>query len=406
LVVSHGESFLDALLLVAAIDRPVRCVIQARLVQGLLAPLLARGLGMISISPEEERLALEKCFAALAGRAALMTFVDPGQARLGEENGIASAAASLAVEAESRNGGGLGLLLFPVHVFLPVGRTQMSELLIDIDQPEAAQDYLSAPGGAPHDQARELAKALARRCQQNSFRLQPANLADFLADLETALRIDFEEGRPAPLAQRQKVNEFELSRFVVDWAEQLNYLNPGLLVSLRESLEAWRRACRLCSLHRLEVEGAGAWLNWPVGRGVAWLESVVGVPLALYGLINHLGAAVLLYLAGLLKKGSGRDRVVEWVARGLIVSACYAVQIFLVARSWGRRAAGYYAPSLPLSALYLWRYTWLLRYQTRIAFLSLNLSAEAAKTTRLRKDFLREINEALKLQAETLGFPQ
>ncbi len=192
---------------------------------------------------------------------------------------------------------------------------------------------------------------------------------------------------------------------MVEWAEQMNYLHPGLLVSLRESLEAWREARRLGSLHRLEVEGAGAWLNWPVGRGIVWLESVAGFAVASYGLLNHLVAIALLYLAGLLKKESDRDRITEWLARGLVVLACYAVEIFLVGRSWGRRAAGYYAPTLPLSGLYLWRYAWLLRHRTRFAFLSLNLSAETTLTQRRRKDLLHEINLALDHYAEELGLP-
>jgi len=88
-----------------------------------------------------------------------------------------------------------------------------------------------------------------------------------------------------------------------------------------------------------------------------------------------------------------------------VVLGCYAVQVFLVAHFWGRRAAGYYAPTLPLSGLYLWRYAWLLRHRTRIAFLSLNLSAETAKAKRLRKDLLHEINVALDHHAEELGLP-
>jgi hypothetical protein len=246
---------------------------------------------------------------------------------------------------------------------------------------------------------------LERRCQENSFRLQPADLAEFLGDLEQALRDDFQEERVSHPAREQKQDGFELSRFVVEWAEQMNYLHPGLLVSLRESLQAWREARRLGSLHRLEVEGAGAWLDWPVGRGIVWLESVAGFAVASYGLLNHLLAIALLYLTGLLKKESDRDRIMEWLARGLVVLGCYAVEVFLVARFWGRRGAGYYAPSLPLSGLYLWRYAWLLRHRTRFAFLSLNLSAKAAKTKRLRKDLLHEINVALDHRAEELGLP-
>ena len=360
---------------------------------------------MISCFPEDRQLALEKCCAVLAAKAALVTFVEPSPANPAGASGLASAAASIAVEAESRCSGGLGLMLFPVHLFLPVGHTHTSELLIDIDQPETAQDYISRAGGNPQDQAQKLAKALERRCQENSFRLQPGGLAEFLGDLEEALRNEFQEDWASHPARKQKLDGFELSRFVVEWAEQLNCLHPGMLVSLRQSLEAWREARRLCSLHRLEVEGAGPWLNWPVGRGLVWLESVVGFAVAFYGLVNHLVAIALLYLTGLLKKESGRDRIMEWLARGLVVLGCYAVEVFLVARYWGRRAAGLYAPTLPLSALYLWRYAWLLPHQTRIAFFSLNLSAEAAKTKRLRKDFLHEINVALDHHAEELGLP-
>jgi hypothetical protein len=296
-------------------------------------------------------------------------------------------------------------MLFPVYLFLPVGHTHARELLIDIDQPESAQDYISRAGGTPHDQVQEIARLLERRCQENSFRLQPADLAEFLGDLEQALRDEFQEERAAHPAGKQKQDGFELSRFVVEWAEQMNYLHPGLLVSLRESLEAWREARRLSSLHRLEVEEAGAWLDRPVGRGIVWLESVAGFAVAFYGLLNHLLAIALLYLTGLLKKESDRDRIIEWLARGLVVLGCYAFEVFLVARFWGRRAAGYYAPTLPLSGLYLWRYAWLLRHRTRFAFLSLNLSAETAKTKRLRKDLLHEINVALDHRAEELGLP-
>jgi hypothetical protein len=296
-------------------------------------------------------------------------------------------------------------MLFPVHFFLLEGHTHARELLIDIDQPETAQVYISRAGRTPQAQVQELAKPLERRCQDNPFRLQPADLAGFLGDLEQALRDDFQEKLASQPARKQKQDGFQLSRLVVEWAEQMNYLHPGLLVSLRESLQAWREARRLGSLHRLEVEGAGAWLSWPVGRSIVWLESVAGFAVAAYGLLNHLVAIAILYLTGLLKKESDWDRITEWLARGLVVLGCYAVEVFLVTRSWGRRAAGYYAPTLPLSALYLWRYAWLLRHRTRFAFLSLNLSAETAKTKRLHKDLLHEINVALNHHAEELGLP-
>jgi hypothetical protein len=405
LVVSRPGSFLDALILVAAFERLVRCIIPAGLIQGLLQPLLARGLGMISFPPENRQLAMERCCALLAEKAALLTFVAPGPAPPAVGSELATTPASIAVEAEGRQAGGLGLMLFPVHLFLPVGHTHVRELLIHVDRPEMAQDHISRASGTAHDPVAELAQSLEGRCRENSFRLQPADLAAFLGDFEQILRDDFQEELRSHPARKQKLEGFELSRFVVQWAEQMNYLHPGLLVSLRESLEAWREARRRGALHRLELEGAGAWLNWRVGRGVVWLESVAGFAIACYGLINHLVAIALLYLTGLHKKKSGRDKIMLWLGRGLVVLACYVVDVFLVAHFWGRRVAGYYLPTLPLSALYLWRYARLLRHHTRIAFLSFSLSAEAARIKRLRKDFLHEINEALEHYAQMLALP-
>jgi len=405
LVVSHPESFLDALILVAGLERQVRCLIPAGLVQGLFHSLLARGLGMISFLPENRQSALEGCCALLAEKAAVATFVEPGPAHSAEWSGLATAAASIAVEAERRNSGGLRLQLFPVHLFMPVGHTHTRELLIDIDKPEIAQDCISRAEGNGLDRVRELALRLESRCQENSFRLQPGALAEFLDELEQALRDELKQERSSNPSGKQKLEGFELSRFVVQWAEQMNYLHPGLLVSLRESLAAWRETCRRGALHRFEVEGAGAWLEKPLGWAGVLLETVVGFALAFYGLLNHLVALAILFWAGLLKKETDRDKTTAWAERGLVVLGSYIVEVFLVARFWGRRAAGYYLPTLPLSGLYLWRYAGLLRHQARIAFLPFTLSVEAAGTARLRKEFLHEINQALNLYAEMLDLP-
>jgi len=405
LLVSHPESFLDALTLVAGLERPVRCLMPARLVRGVFHTLLARGLGMITYLPENRRSALEACRAILAENAALATFVELGPLNLTGNTGLATAAASIAVDAASRHSGGAGLRLFPVHLFLPVGHTRTKELLIDIDQPDLVQDFISRAVGGEQDQVQELARHLEKRCKENSFRLQPAALSEFLADLEQALREGLQEELNSHPAWKQKLEGFELSRFVVQWAEQMNCSDPGLLVSLRESLAAWREACRRGALRRLETEGAGAWLRGPLGRGVVLLETVAGFPLAVYGLVNHLVPMAVLYWAGLLKKESGQDKTTKWFWRGLVVLGCYALQVLLVGRFWGRRGAGLYLPTLPLSGLYLWRYSWLMRHQTRIAFLSLNRSVETTNASRLREDFLHEINQALDLHAEMLGLP-
>ena len=405
LLVSHPESFYDALILVAGFERQVRCLIPARLLKGLLPTILARGLGMIGFTPENRPAALETCRALLAEKAAVVTFVAPGPANSPVVGALATHAASIALSAEGPNSVLGGLELFPIHLFVPVGHTRTREVLVDIDRPEIARDLISSAVASEQDRVQEVAWQLEKRCQENSFRLQPSALSDFLADLEHALRDGLKEGFESQPGGKQKLEGFELSGFVVQWAEQMNYLHPGLLVSLREMLAAWREASRKGALHRHETEGAGAWLNTLLGRAVVLLETVLGFPLAIYGLVNHLIGFAVLYWTGLLKKATGGDKFTTWLWRGLVILGTYILQVILVAHFWGRRGAGYYLPSLPVSGLYLWRYTWLLPHQSRIAFLSTNRSVETAGSTRLRKDFLHEIYQALDLHAEMLGLP-
>ncbi len=344
LVVGHPESFLDALILVAGFDRVVRCLIPAGLIKGPIQHLLARGLGMISFRPEKRQEALDICFNLLAEGAALATFVDPSQAQGAGGNGLAFAAASMAVAAERRQVNGLGLGVFPVHLFLPVGHIHSRELLIDVDRPEFVQEYMSHSGEYGPDEVKELAHKLEQTCQENSFRLQPADLKDFLDDLEHALRENLQEELESHPERKQKLDGFELSGFAVEWAEQMNYLHPGLLVSLREALETWCEGRRRGALCRLEVEGVGNWWGGRLGRGVVLLESVVGFAPALYGLVNHLVAAGLLFVTGLLKKDSGRDKLMEWLGRGLVVLVCYVLQIFLVGHFWAGARQGITRP--------------------------------------------------------------
>ncbi|MGA2076632.1 MAG: hypothetical protein ABSH52_24355 [Terriglobia bacterium] len=405
LMVSHPESFVDALILVAGFERQVRCLLPARFLKGLFPSFLARGVGMIGYTPENRPAALETCRALLAEKAAVATFLSPGSANAPSGRTLTTDAASIALKAQSPQSTLVGLKLFPVHLFIPAGHTRSRELLVDIDQPENAKDLTSLAVGSEQDRLQELAQHLDERCRENSFRLQPSALAEFLADLEQALRDGLKEEFESNQAGKQKLEGFELSSFVIQWAEQMNYLHPGLLVSLREMLAAWREACRRGALHRLETEGAGAWLAARLGRAVVLLETVLGFPLALYGLVNHLVALAVLYWTGLLRNESGRDKTTAWLWRSLVILGSYILQIIFVAHFWGRRGAGYYLPSLPVSGLYLWRYTWLLPHQSRIAFLSMNRSVETAGSTRLRQDFLHEINQALDLHAEMLGLP-
>ena len=405
LVVSHPASFLDALVLVAALERQVRCLLNRDLLRGYLRRRLARWLGMIPYEPEGAARVgtLWGAREALGRREAVVVFAEHQAAKSGESSPVGQAAATLAVEAESQHAGQLHLTVFPVHMYLPVGRSQSSELVIYVSSPLSPKEFLSA--GVDDLSARRFAAALEEALEQNAFRLQPGDLRRFLADLEEVLRADLEEEWAVQPHSKQKADGFTLSEFIVGWMEQLNFLNPGRLVALRDDLDAYREKRRRWALRQAEVESGGAWLQSAALCMWYWLESLVGLPIAVYGLANHLLVWVLLFWGGLLKRESGRDRTLEWLLRAGVVLGCYAAQILLCAHWLGRATAGYYALTLPLSGAFLWRYEWLLRARTRLLFLAARLGRQGEKLRRQRRRFVEELNTARDAYAETLGIP-
>lgn len=403
LFISHPASFLDALILVSAFERQLHCLLDRKLVRGPLRGLFAWGLGMIpyEAAGKDWQSTRDACRVVLAKREAVAVFAEPRAAKVGDPPCPALTASTIALETEMQHSAQLGLTLFPVYLFLPVGRSPSSELLIYVEAPQYPHEYLARGDGDLPERARAFAKELESTCRRNAFRLEARELRRFLSDLEEVLRADLEEDWASRPNWKQKVEGFELSQFLTEWAEQLNWLNPGRLVGLRELLDRYRESRRRWSLARLEVETAGMWLKSPWHRAWVWVESVVGLPIAGFGLANHLLAGLLLVAAGLLE--SGQSQKVKWLMRGLVLLGCYAGQILACAYWLGRAAAGYYALSLPLAGAYLWRYRGWLRNRTRLLLVNLTLARRAARLHQFRKELLEDLNASRNAYAETLG---
>jgi hypothetical protein len=403
LAVSQPASFLGGLILTAAIERSLHCLVPKSSVQGLLARVLARGLGMILCEdqgPSTESVP-RAALHVLARRGTLVVFAGQNPSPQAAPGALASAAGFLIWKAEEGLSG-RRLAVHPVHLFLPGSSPRAREWLIHVDS------ILDRPGGRPaarqdDGKGQAWASALEANFRENPFQLRPHDLQYFLADLEDLLRAALQEDWSSRPNWKQDAEGFALSRWAAEWVQQTNHSNPGRLVALREALDHYRGIKQRRALRQLEVEAAGSWMRSGSRRAIVWLETVIGLLIALYGLTNHLVIGLLLFLAGSFKKDNHRSRAAEWTIRGAVVLACYAAQVFLVGHGWGRAAAGYYAPTLPVTGAYLWRFGWLLRHRTRPLVKSLTLSALTSKANRLRRAFLGQLDQILTAYEETAG---
>jgi 1-acyl-sn-glycerol-3-phosphate acyltransferase len=390
LVVNHPSSFLDALILIAALERQVHCLLEPEFLKGFARRMLARSLGVIEFRSQDEHWpsVVELSYRILSQGGIILAFAKQ-QASSKMLGSFAPAAAALAVEALSGVAALPGLAIHPVHLFLPISRSQSGDLLIHIDTSIPTAGGGPAAGSA--DAIKRLDLQLESVCRLNPFRVQPGSLQQFLAGIESVMREDFEEKWARRPNSRQKAEDFELSPFLVKLANELNSGHPGRLVGLAESLHAYREARRRSALARLKGEMAGGWWYSRWRRAAVWIETVAGFPVALYGLVNLVVALLLLRALGLLGRGLWNATAGEWAGRAAVALACYGGQIALAASLLPRWEAGYYAPSLPISGAYLLRYLWLLENRTSVVRIAGDNGAQGQRLRTMRNRLIEEL---------------
>src|SRR5208282_4084993 len=107
---------------------------------------------------------------------------------------------------------------------------------------------------------------------------------------------------------KQDTEGFVLSRLVAEWVKQTNYTNPARLAGVGKSLDDYRRLQKQCALRELVVEGGDSPLGTGGRRIYLWFETLLGLPIALYGLLNHWAILLALFLAGSFKRNSSCAR--------------------------------------------------------------------------------------------------
>ena len=360
LYVCHPADFDDALMLIASLDRPVTCVVGRAETAGRQS-MIESGLGMIaapSSGPTDAAAwhsAFRSCTAVLTAGGLALVFCGSaadGVDRAGPET---DAALNLACEAWMSAFPEDIPVIVPVHRFRPEARAQ--EAVIHIGETvrlEADEDT---------SLLQQQVKA-AVESVPNVFALDATLLGRLMRDVERDLRERLQQRWSSRPGRMRKTEGFRLSPFAAKTLRRVNCVEPEALVTLTAILDAERDARRESALARLRAEIEIKQFS-TAQRLSGWMESALGLPVALYGALNHLIAAALLLVCGLLKR-DGQPQLGPWVARGVIVFGCYAGQVALVDHLFGRATAGYYAVTLPVSGAYLLRYLWLVQRRTRV----------------------------------------
>lgn len=386
LCVCHAADFRDALVIVAAFRRSLACVIDRSEMAGRQS-IIESGLGMIA-APQDAlsdapawHAALRSCTSVLSAGGLLLVFSESDS--LGDKHGP-GAALKLACEAWASAFPEYLPLVLPVHRFRPGARAHETmihlgePLRLDVDEdPGLLQKQVQVALGEVH----------------NIFAFDPALLSRMMQEIERDLRERLQQQWSVQPGRKRKTDGFRLSPFAAETLRRVNRSDPEALVALTGKSNAAREAHREAALAQLRAEIEIKQLSG-IQRVLGWAESVLGLPVALYGALNHLPAAFLLFVCGLWKRDS-EPLLGPWIGRGVIVIGCYAGQVALLNHFLGRAAAGYYALTLPVSGAYFFRYAWLVRRRTRVLLAGPRGAMLEKLASRNRAQFFEELEAIL-----------
>jgi glycerol-3-phosphate O-acyltransferase / dihydroxyacetone phosphate acyltransferase len=402
LLMTHPRSVPVALLLITALERPVHCLVPSAEVRGYFRGLAARALGIqaFDCTREEQNSMLNSCLGVLANQGMLVLLSGQNLRDGGGRPLVADFAARLTVEAILQSQGQFQPGIYPVHWFLGTGR-RGPEPLMCVDNPIEAKEFLPKVGEDVAKASKHLVAAIRNAIGSNIFGLAEADLEHFNRELEDLSREHLRQLWSRRPGWKQRPEDLEFSSYARKWIAEQNRTDPALLVELRETLASYREAHRQCSLGELLVETSGPWQASHPRVVAAWIETVLGFPVAFYGLVNHLLALVILSFSGLFGNSPERDPKVEWLLRIFAVLSSYTLQISVANFWWGRAVAGYYALTLPVSGAYLWRYRWLIRRRVRVLVRKVLHPAMLSRVARERETILRRFNQELERTAQS-----
>ncbi len=404
LIVTHPRSLRVALLLITSLDRPVRCLVPAGQMKSTFERLAGWALGMQvfeSLSGAQESL-LNSCLSVLSNRGIIALFDAPFQQDGGPRAPVADFAARLALEAVLPGPGQVEPGLYPVHWYLSAERRR-PERLVYIEGPIQASHFIPKVGEDAAEASLHLAEAIQKAIGANIFGLAEVELEHFRRELEDFSREHLQVQWSRRPNWKQQPEELHLSSIATRWLAEQNCTDPARLAELRASLDAYREERRRFSMRQFIVEFSGGWQTSIRRVAAAWIETVLGFPVTVYGLLNHLPAAIILSTTGFLKSSPKRDPKAEWLVRILVVLSFYTIQILLVHIWWGRAGAGYYALTLPVSGAYLWRYRWLWRHRTHVLLFKAQHSAGSARLARRREKILDRFTRELERSLQSPG---
>lgn len=398
LALNHPNNFLDSVLMAVVVPRKIHFLATGQLFRNRFIAQLLHSLGVIPVyrqedgsSPEKTQTTFEQVATILksGGVVALypegVTHSDPFLHK------IKTGAARMALQAEASSGFTLGLQIMPVGINFLARKSFRQRVTISFGTP-------LKPFPQPvSDEAQrtaiiELTNQLQTAMEEQLLNSE-AQIYHLLQDVEEIYKDHLKKELHLE-GHDERAEDFLLSQRIIDAIEFYRKYFPAKFEQLQTSLQNYQRKRNYMHVpeatfrHELK-QGFSA-----NGYAAILLEGLLGLPLFLYGALNHLAPYFVPRLLSHFGASKETDyATIRFLASIIGVPLFYALQTALVITRWGYLVGLIYLATLPVAGIYAVRYLYGIHYfQDRIHLLYLFLG-KRGKMKRLAQERARLIQQ-------------
>jgi len=356
IVSNHPNDKLDAFILGKSFPKKISFLAAGFLFKFKLLGWLMRSTGTIPVYRKHENedaderniKSFEACFEVLEKKGAIGIFPE-GLTHLDRQvKKIKSGTARIALEAEIRNNWSLGLNIIPVGLNYYHPTRARGKIFVNFGKPFTLKKYKDEYNSDSEKAVQKLTEEIHDKIEQHIVHVESENVQQLLSDLEHIYKGHLLK----KLSENMKVDEFLLSKKLAE-AVQYYYKNkPEKIAEVWGMIENYKR--------KLKDLGVGdTMVRQYHHRGVlmrglgAFLLTIIGVPVVIYGWLNSLLAILLTTILSQRKANRLTKIALTKLTSGLLIfPIIYILQIFIFSRYFDATLTILYAISLPVTGYF------------------------------------------------------
>jgi glycerol-3-phosphate O-acyltransferase/dihydroxyacetone phosphate acyltransferase len=365
LAINHPNNLIDSLVVAAALDRKVHFLATAGLFKNRVLARFLAAMGAIPVYRRQDdpaqaarnTEAFEACFGALGQGEVIAIYPEGTTHAEMRVQRIKTGAARIALEAEARHDGHLGLTLVPVGLNFGIRKSFGSRVLVSFGEPIALVPYLPVYREDPFKAVDALTTVIQYAMEAEVIHVERMDLTALVREIEALYRADLEQELQDErgLAPRQ-IDPFRLSRAIADAVGHFSTHEPERLERIARRLAAYRALLAEYHVRDSAVRHRAGHRGARQRLAFTW-QAIAGSPLFLYGAaVNALPYFIPRWLAGKLARKETDYATVRLLGSVVAFPLFWGLEIWAVQRLVGGVAAVVFALSLPVTGLLAFRY--------------------------------------------------